>query len=110
MISDLRLYKEEKEPTDCDDMMSESVSSKVQKHWPRKSFQTKEDKGVKSAMMCWDNLEDSEQEEQKRKTIGQDKDTNDDKEKQNNGKYVREHVESTDDQRERQNRSKLIYA
>ena len=30
-LSDLRLYKGEKEKKDCDDMMSESVSSKAQK-------------------------------------------------------------------------------
>ena len=60
-LRDLSLYKDEKEQKDCD-MMNESVSSKVQKNWPRKSIQTNEDKGVKSAMMCWENLEDSEQE------------------------------------------------
>ena len=70
MLSDLRLYKGEKEQKDCDDMTSESVSSKVQKNWPRKSFQTNEDKVVKSAMMCWENLEDFEQEKQTRKMIG----------------------------------------
>ena len=36
MLSDLRQYKEGKEQKDCDDMMSESVSSKMQKNWPRK--------------------------------------------------------------------------
>ena len=59
MLRDLRLYKEEKEQKNCDDIMSESVSSKAQKNWPRKGFQTNEYKGVKSAMMCWENLEDS---------------------------------------------------
>ena len=94
-LSDLRLYKGEKEQKDCDDTMSETVSSNVQKNSPRKSFQNNEDKGVESAIMCWENLEDSEQEEQTRKTIGQDEDTNDDKEKQNNEKDVEEHVKST---------------
>ena len=46
-------------------------------------------------MMCWENLEDSAQEKEIRKRIGQDKDTNDDKEKQNNEEAVEEHVEST---------------
>ena len=76
-------------------MMSESVSSKVQKNWPRKSFQTNEDEGVESAMMCWENLEDSEQEKQTRKTIGRDEDTNNDKEKQNNEEDDKEHIKST---------------
>ena len=94
-LSDLRLYKGEKEQKDCDDMMSESVSSKAQKNWTRKGFQTNEDEGVKSAMMCWENLEDSAQEKQTRKRIGQDEDTNDDKEKQNNEEANEEHVKST---------------
>ena len=94
-FSDLRLYKGEKEQKDCDNTTSESDSSKAEKNWPRKSFQTNEDKEVESAMMCWENLEDSEQEEQTRKLIGQDEDTNDDKEKQNNENDIEEHVEST---------------
>ena len=94
-LSDLRLYKREKEQKDCDDTISESVSSKAQKNWPRKSFQTNEDEEVESAMMCWENLEDSAQENQTRKMIGQDEDTNNDKEKQNNEEADEEHVEST---------------
>ena len=46
-------------------------------------------------MMCWENLEDSTQEKQIRKMIGQDKDTNDDKKKQNNEEAYEEHVKST---------------
>ena len=76
-------------------MMSESVSSKAQKNWHRKDFQTNENEGVESAMMCWENLEDSAQEKQIRKTIGQDKDTNNDKEEQNNEEADEEHVKST---------------
>ena len=95
MLSDLRLYNGEKEQKDCYDMTSESVSSKVQKNWPTKSFKINEDKRVESAMMCWESLEDSEQEEKKRKMIGQDEETNDDKEKQNDEKDDKEHVEST---------------
>ena len=45
--------------------------------------------------MCWENLEDSAQEKQTRKMIGQDKDTNNDKEKQNKEEANEEHVEST---------------
>ena len=57
MLSDLGLYKGEKEQKDCDDMMSKGVSSKAQKNWPRKGFQANEDKGVESAMMSWENLD-----------------------------------------------------
>ena len=64
--------------------MSESVSSKAQKNWPRKGFQSNEDEGVESSIMCCKTLEDSAQENQIRKTIGQDENTNNDKEKQNN--------------------------
>ena len=46
-------------------------------------------------MMCWESLEDSEQEEKTRNTIGQDEETNNDKEKQNDEKDDEEHVEST---------------
>ena len=70
MFNDLRLYKGEKTQQDCDDMTSVSVSSEAQKNWPRKHFQINKNKSVKSAMMCWESLEDSEQEERMRKTIG----------------------------------------
>ena len=89
MLSDLRLYKEEKEQKDCDDTTSESVSSKAQKNWPRKGFQTNEYEGVESAMMCWENLDDSAHEKQISKTIGQDEDTNDDKENQTMKKLMK---------------------
>ena len=46
-------------------------------------------------MMCWENLEDSEQEAKTKKTIGQDEETNDDKEKQDDEMDNEEHVEST---------------
>ena len=42
-LNNLRLFKREKAPQDRDDMMSVSVSSKVQKTWPRKRFQSKDD-------------------------------------------------------------------
>ena len=96
-LSDLRLYKGEKAQKDCNDKMSVGVSSEVQKNWPRKSFQINRNKKVESAMMCWESLEDSEQEEKTRNTIGRDKETNNDKEKQkqNDEKDDEEHVEST---------------
>ena len=62
---------------------------------PRKHFQIDENKNYKSAMMCWESLEDSEQESKKRKTIGQDEETNDDKEKQDNKMDDEEHIQCT---------------
>ena len=95
MLNDLRLYKGEKAQQDCDYTTSVSVSSKVQKNWPRKRSQINENKRVESAMMCWESLEDSEQEEKTRKMIGQDEEMNDDKEKQDDKKDDEEHVKST---------------
>ena len=46
-------------------------------------------------MMCWESLEDSEQEKRTIKTIGQDEETNNDKEKQDDDKDNNEHVKST---------------
>ena len=46
-------------------------------------------------MMCWESLEDSEQESKKRKTIGQDKETNDDKEKQVDEMDNEKHIQHT---------------
>ena len=46
-------------------------------------------------MMCWESLEDSEQESRKRKTIGQDEEMNKDKEKQDNEMDNEEHIQST---------------
>ena len=39
MIDDPRLYKAETAQQDCNDTTSVSVSSEVQKNWPRKCFQ-----------------------------------------------------------------------
>ena len=94
-LSDLRLYNGERAQKDCDDMTSVSVSSKVQKNWPRKCFQINKTKSVESAMMCWESLEDAEQEEKTRKMIGRDEEMNDDKEKQDNEKDNKEHVRSS---------------
>ena len=46
-------------------------------------------------MMCWESLEDSEQEERMRKMIGGDKEMNDDKEMQDNEKDDEEHAKGT---------------
>ena len=70
MLNDLRLYKGEKTQQDYDDTKSISVTSEAQKNWPRKCFQINENKNYESAMMCWESLEDSEQEERTRKMIG----------------------------------------
>ena len=70
MFDDQRLYKGEKTQQDGKVMKRVSVRSKAQKNRPRKRFQINENKNNKSAMMCWESLEDSEQESRKRKTIG----------------------------------------
>ena len=70
MFDDQRLYKGEKTQQDGEVTKSVSVTSKVQKNWPRKRFQIDENKNYESAMMCWESLEDSEQESRKRKMIG----------------------------------------
>ena len=52
-------------------------------------------KSVQSAMMCWESLEDCEQEEKTKKMIGRNEETNDDKEKQDDEMDDEEHVKST---------------
>ena len=94
MLDDPRLYKGEKAQQDGDDTKSVSVSSKAQKNWPRKCFQINK-KSDKYAMMCWENLEDSEQEPKTKKMVGRDEETNDDKEKQDGKMDNEEHIEST---------------
>ena len=95
MLDDQRLYKGEKTQQDCDDMKSVSVSSKVRNNWPRKRFQINENQNYKSSMVCWESIDDSEQERRKRKTIHRDEEMNDDKEKQDNEMDDEEHIEST---------------
>ena len=95
MLDDQRLHKGEKTQQDNEVMKSASVTSKVQKNWSRKHFQIDENKNYKSAMMCWESLEDSEQESRKRKTIGHDEETNDDKEKHDDEMDDEEHIHST---------------
>ena len=59
MFDDQRLYKGEKTQQDNEVTKSVSVTSKAQKNWPRKRFQIDENRNYKSAMMCWESLEDS---------------------------------------------------
>ena len=95
MFDDQRLYKREKTPQDDEVMKIVSVTSNAQKNWPRKCFQIDENENYKSAMMCWESLEDSEQESRKRKMIGRDKAMNNHKEKQDNEMDDKEHIQST---------------
>ena len=94
-FNDQRLYKGEKTQHDDKVTKSISVTSKAQKDWPRKHFQIDENENYKSAMMCWESLEDSEQESKKRKTIRRDKETNDDKEKQDDKMDDEKHIQHT---------------
>ena len=82
MFNDQRLYKGEKTQQGNEVMESISDKSKVQKDWPRKSFQIDENETYESAMMCWESLDDSEQASKKRKTTGQDEEMNNNKEMQ----------------------------
>ena len=74
-------------------MKSISDTSKAQKDWHRKCFQIDKNKPYKSAMMCWESLDDSKQVSKKRKMISQDEEMNDDKEMQademNNAKHIK---------------------
>ena len=94
-FDDKRLYKGEKTQQDDEVMKSISVTSKAQKDWPRKCFQIDKNENYESAMMCWESLEDSEQESKKRKTIGQDKEMNDDKDKQDDEMDNEKHIQHT---------------
>ena len=78
-------------------MESFSDKSKAQKDWPRKHFQMDENETYESAMMCWESLEDSEQASKKRKTSGQDAETNDDKEMQADEMDDEKHIMHTVD-------------
>ena len=80
MFNDQRLYKGEKAKQDHNATESISDETKAQKDWPRKCFQMDEKEPYKSAMMCWESLDDSEQASKKRKTHVQEAETNDDKE------------------------------
>ena len=90
-----RLYNGEKTQKDGEVMKSVSVTRKAQKNWPRECSQNDENKNNESAMMCWESLEDSEQESWKRKMISQDKEMNDDKEKQDEEMDDEEHIQRT---------------
>ena len=90
-----RLYKREKTQQDDEVMKSISDTSKAQKDWPKKCFQIEENKNYESAMMCWESLEDSEQESKKRKTIGQDEEMNNDKDKQDDKMHDKKQIQHT---------------
>ena len=94
-LNDERLYKGEKTQQGNEVMKRISDASKAQKDWPRKRFQIGKNETYESAMMCWESLEDSEQASKKRKTIGQDKETNDDKEMQADEMDDRKHIKHT---------------
>ena len=95
MFDDQRLYKGEKTQQDDEVTKSISVTSKAQKDWPRKCFQIDENKNYKSAMMCWESMEDSKQESKKRKTIARDEEMNDDKEKRDDEMDDKKHIQHT---------------
>ena len=95
MFNDQRLYNREKPQQGNEATKSMSDTSKAQKDWPRKRFQTDENKTYESAMMCWESLDDSEQESKKRKMIGQDEEMNDDKEMQANEMDNEKHIKCT---------------
>ena len=61
-FNDQRLYKGEKTQQGNEATKIISDTRKAQKDWPRKCFQTDEDETYESAMMCWESLDDSEQE------------------------------------------------
>ena len=95
MFNDQRLYKGEKAQQDHEVTESISDESKAQKDWPRKRFQMDENETYESAMMCWESLDNSKQASKKRKTNGQDTETNDDKEMQANEMDDDTHIKCT---------------
>ena len=95
MFNDQRLYKGERTQQGNEVTKSISDTSKTQKGWPRKHFQIDKNEAYESAMMCWESLVDSKQECNKRKMIGQDKETNDDKEMQANEMDDEKHIKHT---------------
>ena len=97
MFNGQKLYKGEKTQQDHEATGSISDDSKVQKDWPRKHFQMDEKELYKSAMMCWESLDDSEQASKKRKIHGQDEETNNDKEMQADKMDNKMHIKCTVD-------------
>ena len=94
-FNDQRLYKGEKTQQDPEATESISDESKVQKDWPRKRFQLDKKEPYESAMMCWESLDDLEQASKKRKTHGQDAETNNDKEIQDEEMDDKTHTKHT---------------
>ena len=94
-FNDQRPYKGEKTQQDHDATESISDESKAQIDWPRKRSQMDEKEPYKSAMMCWESLDDSEQASKKQKTHAQDAETNNDKEIQANEMDDKTHTKCT---------------
>ena len=69
MSDDQRLYKGEKTHQDNEVMKSISVTSKAQKDWPRNRFQIDENKNYESAMMCWEQDNEMDDEEHIQHTV-----------------------------------------
>ena len=102
-FNDQRLYTREKTQQDHEATESISDESKAKRDWPRKGFQMDEKEPYKSVMMCWESLDDSEQASKKRKTHGQDAETNNDKEMQANEMDDKTHIKHTVDTENRLN-------
>ena len=96
-FNDQRLYKGEKTQQGNEVRKSISDTSKAQKDWNKNHFQIDENKTYETAMMCWESLDDSKQESKKRKTVGQDKETNDNKEMQADKMDNEKHIKHTVD-------------
>ena len=94
-FNDQRLYKGEKTQQDNEATESISDESKAQKDWPRKCFQMDKNETYKSAMMCWESLDDSKQASKKIKMHGQDTEMNNDKEMQADEMNDKTHIKHT---------------
>ena len=75
-FDDQRLYKSEEAHQDGDYMECTSVSSEAWKSRPRKCFPDDENYSEDHVMMCWENLDESERHEKRRKTIDGVEETN----------------------------------
>ena len=75
-FDDQRLCKSEEAHQDGNYMECTSISSEAWKNWPRKCFLDDENYSEDHAMMCWENLDKSEQHEKHRKMIDGVEETN----------------------------------
>ena len=103
MFNDLRLYKGDKTQQDHEATESISDESKEQKDWYRKCLQMDKKEPYKSAMMCWESLDDSEHASKKRKTHDQDAEMNNDKEIQADEMDAKMHTKRTANMRNQLN-------